>query len=741
MTMFPDEDDLFDLDCLTYGITRDKNGLFIIKQCITYICRLMKYFRSLDSETIEFIQWLIPEEKEYITKFFIDILNRNEYVHLKSDLSEYTEDPSLHPRVIFRIMRDLLKKEIHLLTGQFLELLENKHKTLQYRGSSDHEKGMASLKKMFNLTDGEVKLSWLFFVCAKWQEAKGYFMNRKGIVDFSHRSLLLATLDMKPREFDAALNGTLNKAGILENNLKSIVFNDDFFLDLDSSSTEKLTKEFYIGIPNKTIPLEYHQIAKKETEHILRLLKEKPGGSTQILLYGSPGTGKTTYAYGLAHQLNIPAYQIVQKEHKKKMNRRTSLIGALNMTNQGDGSLIIVDEADNILNTHHSEFVQEENHDKSWLNHILEEPGARMIWITNTIDNVEESVLRRFAYSLHFHVLNRQQRVQLWQGILKSSKALRFFNTPDLEKLAHRYQVSAGVIDLAVKKAREMKLDSKEQFQEAVTLALDAHVRLVAGGEAKNHSEAIEKSYSTEGLNIQGNLEVLMQDLESFDMFLRRPGQTTNRNMNLLFYGPPGTGKSELARYIGSRFQREIICRRASDIMDSYIGVTEKNIRNTFADAEREQAVLVFDEADTFLFSREMAQRSWEVSFVNEFLTRMERYQGILVCTTNRMTGLDSASIRRFRYKIGFDCLKPEGNVVFFQRLLAPLTGSDINQYIKKELYAIGGLAPGDFRIVRDRYAMMPPDQITSEALVNALREESAMKKMHHGEKSIGFMC
>ena len=49
--------------------------------------------------------------------------------------------------------------------------------------------------------------------------------------------------------------------------------------------------------------------------------------------------------------------------------------------------------------------------------------------------------------------------------------------------------------------------------------------------------------------------------------------------MNLLFYGPPGTGKSELARYIGNRLQREIICKRASDVIDCYVGETEKNIK------------------------------------------------------------------------------------------------------------------------------------------------------------------
>jgi SpoVK/Ycf46/Vps4 family AAA+-type ATPase len=362
-----------------------------------------------------------------------------------------------------------------------------------------------------------------------------------------------------------------------------------------------------------------------------------------------------------------------------------------------------------------------------------------MSWSTNDIDDIEESVLRRFAYSLHFEVLNRQQRLTLWQCILEKNKAVRFFSPADLEKLVQQYQVSAGVIDLAVKKAREMNLRSKEEFQESVILALDAHERLIAGGEKKKRKESIEKNYSLEGLNIKGNIGLLMQDLESFDEFLRRAKQAENRNMNLLFYGLPGTGKSELARYIGHRLQREIVCKRASDVIDCYVGETEKNIKKTFAEAERKQAILVFDEADTFLFSRDMAQRSWEISHTNEFLTQMERYQGILICTTNRMTGLDSASIRRFNHKIGFNCLKPEGNVIFYQKLLGPLTTTPLNQGYEKDLHGIGELTPGDFRVVRDRYAIMPPDRITPAAMIGALREESHMKKMHRGEKPIGF--
>ena len=71
--------------------------------------------------------------------------------------------------------------------------------------------------------------------------------------------------------------------------------------------------------------------------------------------------------------------------------------------------LVVVDEADNLLNTQNSWFSRGETQDKGWLNQLLEEPGARMIWITNSIDEIEGSVLRRFAFSIHFREFNRRQ--------------------------------------------------------------------------------------------------------------------------------------------------------------------------------------------------------------------------------------------------------------------------------------------------------------------------------------------
>ena len=210
-------------------------------------------------------------------------------------------------------------------------------------------------------------------------------------------------------------------------------------------------------------------------------------------------------------------------------------------------------------------------------------------------------------------------------------------------------------------------------------------------------------------------------------------------NMNLLFYGPPGTGKSELARYIADRLDRQIICKRISDLQSKWVGEGEKNIKYAFQEAEAEEAILVIDEADSLLFSRERAVRSWEISFTNEFLTQMERFRGILICTTNRMKDLDDASIRRFNHKLKFDYLLPDGNVVFYEKLLVNLIGPSLDEKSRAELKNILNLTPGDFKTVRDRFAFYTPEELSHKMLLEALKDESRIKNDHGKNVKIGY--
>jgi transitional endoplasmic reticulum ATPase len=714
----------------------DKNEVLVFKTCRVYMERLINRYSLLDLETMEILESVQKGSTEKISKVLLKEVRGERAALLKAEIEEDPIDlPSILNRFIAKSGKAIQAKAKNFI----LTLLQQGNRKQRFEGKSNLEKNLQALKKMFHLNDQEIEFSLFLLIVSGWRKPEDYFTNTLHCDTLGGRKYLATLLGKTPKDLDAIFSGTLNRIGLLEINRFNMGIQDDYLEFLSHPSGRILTKNFFTPLSGKPIPLNHHLIDPAYTDHLLKLLKDKPKTSTHILLYGLPGTGKSSYARGLAKALKVPAYEIIRDEQNTTQKRRAAIMACLNMTNQEEGSLILVDEADNILNTQFSWFSRGETQDKGWLNQLLEEPGARMVWITNTIDNIEESVLRRFAFSLQFKTFTRQQRIQLWETILKSHKAKNWLEGIDLIELARKYKVSAGAISLVVKKTLETEPASKKDFKLSLILALESHQVLLNRGKNPVEKNQIEKAYSLEGLNIVGEVDSMLSQLKAFDHYLRRDEKDQIMNMNLLFYGAPGTGKSELARYIAGLLDRELIVKRASDLQDPYVGMTEKNIREAFEQAEREEAVLIIDEADTFLFGRERAVRSWEISFTNEFLTQMERFRGILICTTNRLSGLDQASIRRFNHKIKFNLLTPGGTLVFYRKLLAPLVKTSISSQIEASLKNITDLAPGDFKVVRDRFSFIPKEKINHADLIQALKAEADLKKTWEGKKVVGF--
>jgi transitional endoplasmic reticulum ATPase len=718
-------------------ISLDRNDLFVIKHCAAYLTRHLSQHFILDEETMEFICWIIGPDKLQLSEKIIQFASPRDKGDIEEDFLACDADG--FARTAFTAIRNM--KPVHRnKMGRFiLELLETRSRSIKYKGLSDLEKNIKKVKKIFTLSEDESKVVIFFFILSVYDQPENFFNHHLECIKFSGRKYLKNILEIDHDALNRILNGILVKTGMLEMDKYNIELNQEIICALQSPPERNLSETFYSDIPKNTIPMEYHLVGRKKIDHALKILGKKSKTPTHILLYGPPGTGKTSFAYGLSKILGTPAYEIAKGESNQSRERRTAIVACLGMTNGGSGSLLIVDEADNILNTRSSWFKRGETQDKGWLNQLLDEPGVRMIWITNDIEGIEKSVLRRFSFSLKFNPFSRQQRIHLWNNIISRNRCKTFFSEEDIAALAKKHDASPGAIDLAMKKALECRPCSKDNIHQALHLGLEAHRALFHLDVKPVQKDTIESAYSLEGLNIKADLPSLLLQLNRFDQFLRKGFRKDVRNLNLLFYGPPGTGKSELARYLAEHLDRELICKRPSDLLDPYVGVAEKNIRRAFEKAEQEGAVLVLDEVDSLLFPRESAIRSWEISFTNEFLTQMERFTGILICTTNRLTGMDSAAIRRFNQKLGFDYLLPEGNKIFYQKLLQRLVNEPIGGVTEAALMKLHNLSPGDFKTVRDRYAFFPSEELSHEMLLNALKEESSIKDIHKGSKPIGF--
>ncbi|MBQ7219651.1 MAG: AAA family ATPase, partial [Synergistaceae bacterium] len=354
------------------------------------------------------------------------------------------------------------------------------------------------------------------------------------------------------------------------------------------------------------------------------------------------------------------------------------------------------------------------------------------IWITNHVEHIHTSVMRRFSYSIYFREPGRKEREKLFTTITHRHNVSGYFSDSGIKTLARNYAVPAAVIESAVTQAKILGCDA-EDFVQTSEQFMKSYIRLLHGGREVLRRPTNEvKGFTLSGVTLDGAAidDIMTRCRRAYEAMKKADGQLEGGCATILFYGPPGTGKTALARHIAYELDRECIVQRGSDLLNCYVGNTEKNIAEVFRKAEDEGAVLVIDEADTFLFRRDMAMHSWEVSQVNEFLTSLEECRCFCICTTNRLKELDSASVRRFSHKVAFWYSGESQVIALYESLLAPLCDSELSKELERELRRMTRLTPGDFHAVRMQYNSYLSDrsEVSHEVLVNALRRELALK-------------
>jgi SpoVK/Ycf46/Vps4 family AAA+-type ATPase len=201
------------------------------------------------------------------------------------------------------------------------------------------------------------------------------------------------------------------------------------------------------------------------------------------------------------------------------------------------------------------------------------------------------------------------------------------------------------------------------------------------------------------------------------------------RGITCLFAGPSGTGKTLAAEAVAHALGVELFVIDLSQIVDKYIGETEKNLERVFSEAEGVNGVLLFDEADA-LFGKRTDVRSSHDRHANVevayLLQRMERYDGVAVLTTNLRGNIDEAFTRRLDVVCGFVEPGVSERLALWERHLPPVLpqAEDVDLSALAAHFPISGGIIRNVAVTAAHAAAATGMPVSQRMLVEATRRE-----------------
>jgi SpoVK/Ycf46/Vps4 family AAA+-type ATPase len=651
-------------------------------------------------------------------------------VGLEKLLDKYDEDNELSKKKFVKILKkqnDVYKEKEVPLEGVLFNNIEK-------------------LSKLIDLSPAEQRLLAFGILLHSVRDLEGICDVLGDISAHSVVGVLGSILDLPPVDVRQALSSDslLNKTGLLRlsrddhTNLQyqlSVLdeISDVLLNEQDIDIMESLKRFF---MPSKKASLhvaDFEHIGKDYAivrDYVKASCSKKLQGSN-VLIYGPSGTGKSELVRTLAADLGYSLYEVTTTDGENDAILYQGRVDSYQLCQQvlkrKDDTIILFDEIEDVFirdgSMERYGIRTSTDSKKGWFNMLLEENQITSIWVSNVISHIDEAILRRFDYVMELKTPPTQTRIKI---ISHHTKALDV-SERWIKKISINEDLAPGLIARAAKVVNQLELSEQKSIEESLERVISN--TLHAMGYDKNLSQGATSpiSYRPDILNADYDLLSLQEGVQEY-------GQG-----RFCLYGPSGTGKSEFARHLAEVLDKPLVLKRASDLLDPYVGMTEREIKNMFEQAMDEEGLLLLDEADSFLQDRTRARQSWEVTQVNELLTQMERFEGIFICSTNLMDNLDQASLRRFDLKIKFDYLKPEQGWELFKQVLVDYHSEVDDMAVwQKKVTALRGLTPGDFATVvrQNRYSKK---SLSADTLMAGLMREVEFKNKGHF-KNIGFV-
>ncbi|WP_207002107.1 AAA family ATPase [Trinickia mobilis] len=443
-----------------------------------------------------------------------------------------------------------------------------------------------------------------------------------------------------------------------------------------------------------------------------------------VLVYGEPGTGKTELTRMLARALRLSLYEVTGGDEEGDAvlgDQRLRAFRAAQAFFTEQPVLIVFDEAEDVFSDGGPNERSVARTRKAWLNRALEDNPVPTLWLSNSVAGLDPAFVRRFDMVLQMPLPPSRMRERIIHAACGSHL---------LDSTAYRISrhsaLTPGVVARAAAVLLEVADDwPPERFNETLE-------RLVSGTlKAQGHASLSQitaapptGAYDLAYVNVDADLPELAR------------GVIRTRSARLCLYGPPGTGKTAFSAWLADEMDVPLLSQRASDLISPFVGETERNIALAFEEAARDGALLCVDEADSFLRDRAGSRYGWEVTAVNEMLTQIANFTGVLVMSTNLLNALDEAALRRFDVKLHFDYLSTQQRRALFADRCGALGLGVPDAECERQLARLDTLTPGEFASVIRRHRLSP---LRSPAdFARALAAECNVKQ--RGAAPIGFV-
>jgi hypothetical protein len=491
------------------------------------------------------------------------------------------------------------------------------------------------------------------------------------------------------------------------------------------ASSDSLTDALLEPLDDKVGSGRPARLLEEDLALAIRLLKHAKEPGVNLLLYGDASLEKRQLLHDIVAGSERRAWRMRRfDDAPREVLPSLTFVAFQLLAAQDPSAALVIERPSEVLHTAPSQFFRTlfgielpEDESLPFDENLLSTNSVPAVWLTSNIAGLPNDTIARFV----FHApLKKAAREAQELAIRKRLRKLRLSKvaTAQITKLDG---ISSAQLESAVKASRLINASSKAERDQAIVQAIRRSQRALS----RELTEAFKPSvtrYSLEYLNTSGRFSP-QQILQSFR---RRP------KGSVLLYGPPGTGKTQFTEHLANELNLPLVSKSASALLSKWLGDSEKNIAAAFEEAAAEDAILFFDEGDSFLRSRERAQHSWEVTQTNELLQKMERFDGIVVVATNLFRDLDMAALRRFTFKIEFRELDLSQRWKMFVDEAgltdtAATLDAEMRENWEKRLLFMKYLTPGDFATVK-RQCLVLDAVLTPEEWLEQLEIECEIK-------------